>query len=157
LDLPNRKIRAFDVNLGQTKRIVKCICASESENVFYCGTTSGDILEISYPMGTFKSIGPEKNKFSLGVTSLRSLKNGDLIVGSGDGRIVLLDPANKFKTKMSAQCDAEVTSISLRGVGHMFFVGTAKSQIYRLELSEWKQELLNTCHNGVINDIIFPL
>ena len=55
-----------------------------------------------------------------------------------------------------AQCDAEITSLGLRGDGHMFFVGTAKSQIYRIQLAEWKQELLNTCHNTVINDVAFP-
>ena len=38
-----------------------------------------------------------------------------------------------------------------------FFVGTAKSQIYRIQLAEWKQELVNTCHNSPINDTAFPL
>lgn len=38
-----------------------------------------------------------------------------------------------------------------------FFIGTSKSQIYRIQLAEWKQELLNTCHNTVINDVAFPL
>ena len=37
-----------------------------------------------------------------------------------------------------------------------FFIGTVKSQIYRMALVEWKLDLLNTCHNSVINDIAFP-
>jgi len=38
----------------------------------------------------------------------------------------------------------------------MFFVGTSKSQIYKVQLAEWKHELINTCHDSVINDIAFP-
>ena len=118
LDLPNRKIRPLDVNLGQTKRIVKAISVSEVDDVFYCGTTTGDILEIGYPSGSYKAIGPEKNKFSLGVTAIQCLKNGDILAGSGDGKVMLLTPST-FKTKKVSECDAEISSLSLRGDGHM--------------------------------------
>lgn len=155
LDLPNRKIRPTDVNLGQTKRIVKSMTCNEAEDLFYCGTTSGDILTIAYPSGAFKAIGPEKNKYSLGITAIQWLKSGDILAGSGDGKVYLLTP-NTFKPKKVSECDAEITSIALRGDGHQFFIGTAHSQIYRIQLAEWKMELLNTCHNSVINDIAFP-
>ncbi len=98
LDLPNRKIRPTDVNLGQVKRIVKTITISETEDAFFCGTTTGDVLQITYPQGQFKGIGPEKNKFSLGVTALQCLKNGDMLAGSGDGKVMLLAPGT-FKPK----------------------------------------------------------
>jgi hypothetical protein len=98
LDLPNRKIRPLDVNLGQTKRIVKSISVSEIEDVFFCGTTTGDILEIAYPSGSFKAIGPEKNKYSLGVNALQCLNNGDILAGAGDGKVMLLAPPT-FKPK----------------------------------------------------------
>lgn len=94
----NRKIRPTDVNLGQIKRIVKSLTVSETENVFYCGTTSGDILEIGYPGGAFKAIGPEKNKYSLGINTLQWLKNGDLLAGAGDGKVYILAPTT-FKVK----------------------------------------------------------
>lgn len=155
LDLANRKIRPLDVNLGQTKRIVKSISVSEIDDTFYCGTTSGDILQITHPQGQFKSIGPEKNKFSLGVTAIQCLRNGDILAGTGEGKLYLLAPGT-FKPKKVAECESEVSSIALRGDGHMFFAGTTKSQIYRFQLAEWKQELLNTCHNSVVNDIAFP-
>lgn len=94
----NRKIRATDANLGQIKRIVKSITVSETENVFYCGTTSGDILQIGYPSGSFMAIGPEKNKYSLGINTLQWLKNGDLLAGAGDGKVHVLAPST-FKAK----------------------------------------------------------
>ncbi len=96
--MPNRKIRPLDVNLGQTKRVVKSLAVSGTEDVFYCGTTTGDILQISYPGGNFKAIGPEKSKFSLGVTAMQCLKNGDILAGTGDGKVMLLAPVT-FKPK----------------------------------------------------------
>ena len=80
------------------KRIFKSITVSEVDNTFYCGSTTGDIVQIGYPEGSFKAIGPEKNKYSLGVNTLQSLKTGDLLAGSGDGKLMLLSP-NTFKTK----------------------------------------------------------
>ena len=71
---------------------------SETEDVFYCGTTSGDILTIGYPGGSFKAIGPEKNKYSLGINAIQWLKSGDILAGSGDGKVYLLTP-NTFKPK----------------------------------------------------------
>ncbi len=119
--MPNRKIRPTDVNLGQTKRIIKTISVinhnfelikysrknqfifvtiktSETEDCFYCGTTTGDVMQITYPQGQFKSLGPEKSKFSLGVTALQCLKNGDILAGAGDGKLMLLAPGT-FKPK----------------------------------------------------------
>ena len=45
--MENRKIRPTDVNMGQVKRIVKCIEVLENDNYFYCGTTTGDIIAIN--------------------------------------------------------------------------------------------------------------
>ena len=41
-----RKIVPTDCNLGQLKRIVKCIQVSEDDQHMYCGTTSGDVLQV---------------------------------------------------------------------------------------------------------------
>lgn len=78
--------------------ISKFLKVSEVEDVFYCGTTTGDILQIAYPQGQYKAIGPEKNKYSLGVNALQCLKNGDLLAGCGDGKVLLLAPQT-FKAK----------------------------------------------------------
>lgn len=55
-------------------------------------------MQIGSLNAQFRSIGPEKNKFSLGVSSIQCLKNGDLLVGCGDGRLLLLNlPSYKIK------------------------------------------------------------
>ena len=43
-----RKIVPTDCNLGQLKRIVKCIQVSEDDQYMYCGTTSGDVLQVGH-------------------------------------------------------------------------------------------------------------
>ena len=35
-----------DCNLGQLKRIVNCIEVSEDDQYMYCGTTSGDVIQV---------------------------------------------------------------------------------------------------------------
>uniref|UniRef100_UPI00398E4B89 cilia- and flagella-associated protein 52 isoform X2 n=1 Tax=Pristiophorus japonicus TaxID=55135 RepID=UPI00398E4B89 len=155
LDLHNRKIRPTECQTGLLKRMINCIEITEDDSFFYCGTTTGDILMISMKTGLLNNYGPMKDKFSLGVTAVVELKSGDVLVGSGDGIVALCKVPN-FKTIKKVQVDGGVTSISLRGQGHQFFVGTITSQIYRFIYTEFKDELITTCHSDAILDIAFP-
>ena len=47
LNPQTRKIVPVDCNLGQLQRIVKCIQVSDNDQYMYCGTTSGDVLQVS--------------------------------------------------------------------------------------------------------------
>jgi hypothetical protein len=53
----------------------------------YCGTTSGDIMMICIPATQFKSIGPEKKKYPMGITAIQTLVNGDILIGTGEGKV----------------------------------------------------------------------
>jgi len=53
----------------------------------YCGTKTGDVLEVSIERAIFKRLGPYNKLFSLGVTAIGILPNGDVIVGAGDGSL----------------------------------------------------------------------
>ena len=55
------------------------------------------------------------------------------------------------------QLEGAVTSLALRGAGHQFFVGTGKSQLYRFTYADFAAELLYTCHNAAITDVVFPV
>ncbi|KAG8128922.1 hypothetical protein E2320_015636 [Naja naja] len=90
-----------------------------------------------------------------GVTALLLLKVGDLVIGTGAG-ILALCSGSKYKIIKKVQLEGAITSITPRGQGHQFFVGTNESQIYRFSYSDFKDELIATCHNDAINDIIFP-
>ncbi|XP_074870560.1 cilia- and flagella-associated protein 52 isoform X2 [Carettochelys insculpta] len=91
----------------------------------------------------------------VGVTALLLLKTGDLTVGTGGG-IVALCKGSNYKLIKKIQVQGGVTSLTLRGQGHQSFIGTDESQIYRLNYNEFKEELITTCHNEAVHDIVFP-
>ncbi|CAF0892575.1 unnamed protein product [Didymodactylos carnosus] len=150
LDVANRKIRPTDINTGTVKRI-----ASLDGTHLYCGTTTGDVLMIYIPAAQFKAIGPEKKKYSMGITAMQALVNGDVLLGTGEGKIHIAEQGT-FKSTKCLQAMGEITSLALRGEGHMIFIGTDRAHIYKVNYADWKMELINTCHNSPINDIAFP-
>ena len=71
---------------------------SPDDKYFYCGTTTGDILAINMVSNTFQLVGPEKERFSQGVTSLVLQPSGEFIVGAGDGTICVVGSVeSRFK------------------------------------------------------------
>jgi len=161
LDLTNRKIKPEEVNMGQNKRIIKCIAVTQDDLFAYCGTTTGDVLAINMKSTNLNSLSSEKERCGgRGVTSLTLLKTGDLIVGGGDGQLAVfkgvaekLKRVNSKKLKLTG---GSLTSIALRGEGHQFFVGTSESNIYRISFSDFACTLLTTCHYAEVKDVTFP-
>ncbi|CAF4189202.1 unnamed protein product, partial [Rotaria magnacalcarata] len=84
----------------------------------YCGTTTGDILMIYIPAIQFKTIGPEKKKYAMGITAMQALVNGDILIGTGEGKVHITEKET-FKSLKSLQALGEITSLALRGEGHM--------------------------------------
>ncbi|NXS58914.1 CFA52 protein, partial [Brachypteracias leptosomus] len=156
LDLANRKIHPTECQTGQLKRVITCIKMADDDNYFYVGTSSGDILKVNMNNKLMTDYGPQKEKFSSGVTALLLLKTGDLIVGTGGG-IVALCRGSNYKVMKKIQVQGAVTSLTGRGQGHQFFVGTNKCQIYRVNFTAFKEELIAACHNEAVHDIVFPL
>ncbi|XP_028988356.1 cilia- and flagella-associated protein 52 isoform X2 [Betta splendens] len=155
LDLRNRKIRPTECQTGKLKRIVKCIEMSEDDQFIFCGTTSGDIMKINMKTGLLSNCGPLKTKLNLGVSVLRMLQSGDLLVGSGSGTFTLCS-RNNFKTLKEVQLEKGVTSITLRGEGQQFFVGTEAGQMYRFSYQDFTPELISTSHPSAVKDVAIP-
>ncbi|KAK3728613.1 hypothetical protein QZH41_011696, partial [Actinostola sp. cb2023] len=183
-DIPNRKIRPTECNLGQLKRDVHCIQVSEDNQFFYCGTTSGDILIVSVKNCILKDYGPKKDKYSKGVKMIKYMKNGNMLIGCGDGTVAVVSSAGEkpFRKIRSMKVEGAVTSIALRGNGHQvcifvvechtmstescktkesfclfqFFVGTDSSNMYKFNHDDLSWELIKTSHSSCINDIFFP-
>ncbi|XP_073334856.1 cilia- and flagella-associated protein 52 [Pagrus major] len=152
LDLLNGKIKPTECQIGKLKRIVKCLEISEDDQFIYCGTTSGDIMKVTLKTGFLSDCGPAKPKYSKGVSVLRVLKSGDLLVGSGSGTFTVCSRTN-FKTLKEVQLEQGVTSIALRGEGQQFFVGTEAAQMYRFSYDNFEAKLISTSHNSAINDV----
>lgn len=46
IDTKTSRFSKFDVQLGQVKRRINCVTIDESDSYLYCGTRSGDIIEV---------------------------------------------------------------------------------------------------------------
>ncbi|XP_020291599.1 cilia- and flagella-associated protein 52 isoform X2 [Pseudomyrmex gracilis] len=122
VDAEKRKLQGMDVEVGKLKRLVNCLVVDESDEMIYCGTTSGDIIKARLNLmrgdtqlaqtpvmiGCYSKItrDPRKMKtgegdpYAGGVNSLLLLKNGrtgseELVVGTGDGTIELIEIISK--------------------------------------------------------------
>jgi WD40 repeat protein len=155
VDLPNRKLRPTDIQLGAMKRLVSSLFIDANDEYAYCGTQSGDILKIRLSNKVFQDSGPKKKPFSLGVQCMFQLKNGDLIIAAGDGTVACVQTGT-FKVLRSIQVAGTITSIALNAAGDHFFVGTAQSNVYLVAVNTFEHELRSTCHYAPINDVIFP-
>jgi cilia- and flagella-associated protein 52 len=123
VDYVNKKINPTEVNLGSMKRQLTNVIIDPTDTYAYCGTKTGDLLEISLEKALFKRVGPVKKLFSLGVVCLCQLLNGDLLVGGGDGTIAKIG-IKDMQIKAEASVLGAVTSMSLTNDGTYFFVGT---------------------------------
>ncbi|KAM8991924.1 cilia- and flagella-associated protein 52 isoform 1-T1 [Ara ararauna] len=155
LDLPNRKIHPAECRTGHLRRVVTCVEMADDDSYFYIGTSSGDVLKMNTNSKLMTDFGPQKKMFSLGVTTLVLLKTGNSIVGTGEG-IVALCKGSDYQVMKKIQVQGGVTSLTCRGQGHQFFIGTNKCQIYRVNYTEFKEELIAACHNEAVHDIVFP-
>ncbi|XP_057699572.1 cilia- and flagella-associated protein 52 [Corythoichthys intestinalis] len=146
------KIKPTDCKMRKLKRTVKCVEFSPDDEFFYCGTTTGDILKINTKAKSLNDFGPVKTKHNLGANVLKVLATGELLVGSGFGTLTLCSPIT-FKAIKHVQMNNGVTSIALKDDGRHFFAGTDASEIYCLDLLDFKAELISTNHHGAVFDV----
>lgn len=154
-DFVSKKLLVEDVNLGQIKRIIKCIVIDPTDTFCYVGTQTGDIIEISLEKALFKRIGPVKRLFSQGINVITQIPNGDIMVGSGDGTVAKI-AFKDMRLKSESKIHGAVTSFSLTADGTHTFIGSDKATIYWSDTDTINPELRNTCHYERINDIAFP-
>jgi cilia- and flagella-associated protein 52 len=145
--------------LGSLRRIIQCVAIDNADNVMYCGTQTGDLLEVNAKNGRFIRAG--RNRFSQGISVVsyiqgRAGEDNAVLVGNGDGSVAVI-PQKTLHVDRSAQLLGKVTSVSVSGDGLSFFAGTDAGNTYRVRVSSLEAELLSTAHFGAINDICFPV
>lgn len=154
-DLANRKIRPSDCALGQFKRIVKSITVDDRDEFMYCGTDTGDVLQVSLGPKLFKTAGPKKRAFSQGITCLTKTLKGNIIIGAGDGTVALLK-SDGLSIVRKVKLSGGITSLALNAAGDHVFVSTDQCNIYLMAIGTFEYELRNTCHFAKVNDVAFP-
>lgn len=104
-----------------------------------------------------RQYGPQKNKFSQGITCIHQLLSGNFLLGTGDGHVVETTGAPNFKkVRSTTKLPGNVTSVILREREQRFLVGLDNSQIYRVEMDSFSVILAGTCHSTPITSIVFP-
>ncbi|VDM05102.1 unnamed protein product [Schistocephalus solidus] len=164
-EVARRKIIPTDCNLNKYKRTVTYIVPNKNDDKIFCGTLSGDVLVVNVESAILQLVAPEKDKFSLGISSIYLVDESSIIFGAGDGTVQLFDISYKtvkgncvmslHRSNHMQKVMGAVTSISLRGEGHQFFVATDKSHVYRFNFSDFSHELVKTCHSSAVNDVKF--
>uniref|UniRef100_A0A663NE12 Cilia- and flagella-associated protein 52 n=1 Tax=Athene cunicularia TaxID=194338 RepID=A0A663NE12_ATHCN len=151
LDLANRKIHPTECQTGQLRRVIMCVKVADDDNYFCVGTSSGDILKLNTNNKLMTDYRPQKEKFSLvsssSVTLIFSLSSSSLVTESR--------ATSRRTITKKIQVQGAVTSLTHRGQGHQFFVGTNECQIYRVNYTAFKEELIAACHNEAVHDIVF--
>jgi len=177
-DHHNRKIRPQAIHMGQLRRVFNVIAVDDLDEYAYCGTASGDVVQVSLPQKLFKASSPFSNAMSQGVTATCIAPDGMVITGGGDGSLMILRPpavdaAGPYKTgasKKSSSCKVisqtklrgSITSIGIEGWGkdgYSFVCGTSMCEIWLVSVTRDQfvsAELIQSCHSCKINDIVFP-
>ena len=74
------------------KRFITCVIVDSFDDFAYCGTRSGDILEVSLAKGTYSRSGPVDKKFVGQVNQIICNNNfKSLYVGTSEGKFARVD------------------------------------------------------------------
>ena len=76
--------------MGKIKRYITCVSVDLIDEFAYCGTRSGDVLEVSLTKGIYSRSGPVNKKFHGSVNHLSS-KFKNLYVGTSEGKLARID------------------------------------------------------------------
>ncbi|KAK9810051.1 hypothetical protein WJX72_004013 [[Myrmecia] bisecta] len=173
-DLQQNKLRPHDVQLGSLQRCFHTIAVDENDHFMYCGTSTGDLLQINLDRKLLRNTGPAKGCLPQGITATCLAPSGDLVVGAGDGSLVIMkrdqdgDDARflkKLPVITSIRLTGGITTVTVdeRSMGPNKFsmlVGTRNCDIYRVtydsQAKKLSEELIQTAHAQPIRSLAFP-
>ena len=138
-----------EVQTGNFIRNYICLAFSKNqEKYLYAGTTSGDIVCI---LVKNRSIVFNKIICAQGVTAIVPLTKNEIIVGGGDGSLVLLyidEPKCEELARISLY--GSVYSLSASQDGIQLLASTDKGFIYRIRAADLSNIVLNENHTDAI-------
>jgi len=111
IDETSKRFTAENMKLDITKRKVTAMSLDAYDSCVYCGTTTGDVLKVHCQQRKLLLTGPRK-PIGEGITALTVTPWGDVAVGSGCGKVAILDPSDLHLVSI---CDLQgnVTSVSV--------------------------------------------
>ena len=106
--------------MGHVKRFIACVSVDPQDDFAYCGTRSGDILEVSLSKGIYSRSGPVDRKFVGTINQIISSFKS-LYVGTSEGKFAKVD-----KKSFIINGEAEFPHCSITGLA------ASKSKVYAI-------------------------
>ncbi|CDJ48002.1 WD domain, G-beta repeat-containing protein, putative [Eimeria brunetti] len=154
IDAATKKMTPRECNLGKLRRTCNSLVLHPADEFVYCGTQSGDILEISLRTGLFKRSGPPKRQLEAGVTAM-VLVRSQLFAGTEDGQLLRLD-TDKLSPASLCQVSGAITSLVAAPDSTMLWAATSANNLYRIDARTLTPHLKHSAHVGSINEATFP-
>lgn len=85
LDPNTNKLTVTDCQLAHNKRFINCVTIAPEDTFVYCGTRTGDILEIYIDTASYKRTGPVHKIFRGGIHQINAVFGNSLIVSTAEG------------------------------------------------------------------------
>ena len=159
LDESIKKLSFDQVSTGSLKRTFTTVSIAPDDSVAYCGSSTGDFIEVDLSKYSQRRMGPAKSPsvlFGKGITCSQLIPGGgDLLLGSGDGHLIKV-ALNTFRVICRAQVSGAITSISFTSDGTHFFACTDLSNVYWVETETLKFEIRASSHTAPITSLAFP-
>lgn len=173
VDVSLPKLHAMDASLGTLKRVMRCIAISSDDAFAYVGTTTGEVLKLAIDRdGIQLPNDPDRIRPMLKQVSAKRLGmgvcacecwtnpatgNDNVLVGAGDGTLVMLTSDLSQVQRKVEEVQGAVTSISLVARDDpTLYVGTNEANRYRVDVHDWRADLLSTSHVSRVKDVVFP-
>ncbi|KAL8439253.1 hypothetical protein Efla_005730 [Eimeria flavescens] len=154
IDAATKKMTPHDCKLGKLRRTCNAVVINPADTMAYCGTQSGDVLEVALDCGLLKRSGPQKMQLASGITSM-ALIRGDVFVGTGDGRLHRLAIDNLGQLGY-CQLMGGLTALVPTPDSSMLWAATSANALYRIDAQTLTPHLKHSGHVGAINQVAFP-
>lgn len=109
-DNVTKKLKNFNCALGKITRYIICLAIDDIDEFAFCGTRSGDVLEVSLTKGIYSRSGPLKKKFT-GAVNQVLCKDKGIYVGTSEGVFAKLD-----KTHLTTSSEVKFLNASVTGL-----------------------------------------
>jgi|LauGreDrversion4_2_1035121.scaffolds.fasta_scaffold69872_3 hypothetical protein len=141
--------------MGHIKRFINCIKIDATDSYAYCGTRTGDILEIYLDKANFKRVGPLNRIFTGGISTIIVQSANELMLGAGDGSVVKVS-RKTMKIEEEAKVPGGVCALTQTSIS-MFIVST-RGTVFNVKHSDPlnKVEYFSSGHSQTIKQIAFP-
>ncbi|KMQ94070.1 wd repeat-containing protein 16 [Lasius niger] len=181
IEAEKRRVHGIDVEVGKLKRLVNCIVVDEKDEIVYCGTSSGDIINARLNLrddlecgdsparspvmiGCYSKITRDLRKmktgegdlYAGGVTSLLLLKDGKLLVAWNDGTIRAFASHNgQLHFAIHNAHTKAVSTVAVTNDGVTLISGGCDGQVRIWEIKADVQRLISILkeHRGPITSL----